>query len=259
MTGPVRKTHSADWPSPVEVLNETGGSDIILLCEHASNHIPAEFDALGLNDTDTKRHIAWDIGAAEVTRRLAAALDAPAFLSSYSRLLIDLNRPLNSASSIPLRSENTDIPGNADLTLEERARRAALIFTPFHDRVAAHILEREKAGRATRIVAMHSFTPVFFGKPRPWHAGILYDKSVAFGQSVIAGLRIDAALNVDGNVPYVISRDEDYAIPIHGQDRGHDAILIEVRQDLISAVVGIEEWAGRLTNALTAFSKDEKQ
>jgi predicted N-formylglutamate amidohydrolase len=259
MTEPLRKTHAPDWPPPVEIRNEAGTSDIVLLCEHASNHIPKEFNQLGLDGTDTKRHIAWDIGAAEVTRRLSAALHAPAFLSSYSRLLIDLNRPLDSESSIPARSESTDIPGNAGLTPEERARRAARIFTPFHDRVAAHVLQREEAGRPARIVAIHSFTPVFFGKARPWHAGILYDTSAAFAQAVIGGLRRDPSLNVEANVPYVISRDEDYAIPIHGQDRGHDAILIEIRQDLISSAEGIEEWVDRLTHALVVSPEGEKR
>lgn len=246
-----------DWPAPVEVLNETGASDIVLLCEHASRHMPAEFGHLGLEPVDRERHIAWDIGAAEVTRRLSVALDAPAFLGGYSRLLIDLNRPLDSGSSIPARSESTDIPGNIELSPQERARRAALIFHPFHDRVRDHIAAREAAGRPVRIVAMHSFTPVFFGTARPWHAGILYDRSQLFAEAVMAGLRTDPALTIGANVPYIISRDEDYAIPVHGQDRGHEAILIEVRQDLLSSVDGIEQWADRLAIALASSLQAE--
>jgi predicted N-formylglutamate amidohydrolase len=254
MTAPGCDPAAEDWPPAVEVLNEAGTSDIVLICEHASNHMPQEFADLGLASVDRKRHIAWDIGAADVARKLSAMLDAPAFLSGYSRLLIDLNRPLASASSIPMRSESTDIPGNRDLTNLERQRRAALMFTPFHQRVANHLTGRETTGRKTRIVAIHSFTPVFFGHTRPWHAGILFNKSTIFAESVITALRTDLSLNVDANVPYVISRGEDYAIPIHGEDRGHDAILIEIRQDLLLTPKGIDQWAGRLAEALLASS-----
>ncbi|HEY1146162.1 MAG TPA: N-formylglutamate amidohydrolase, partial [Allosphingosinicella sp.] len=119
-----------EWPAPVERINEEGDCPIILVCEHASNHIPAEYDGLGLAPSDLTRHIAWDIGAAAVARRLSALLGAPAFLGAYSRLLIDLNRPLDSATSIPVRSEATVIAGNHDLSPAERRRRQTMIFAP---------------------------------------------------------------------------------------------------------------------------------
>lgn len=241
----------AEWPAPVDVVNEHGRSDVVLLCEHASGHMPAEYADLGLTPADRFRHIVWDIGAAAVTRGLATRLDACAFLGNYSRLLIDLNRPLCSATSIPVRSEDTFVAGNSGLEESERERRVDRIFRPFHDRVATHLASREAIGRPTRIVAVHSFTPVFHGKRRPWHAGVLYDKSRAFGDAVIERLRDGSALNVDANVPYVISRDEDYTVPVHGEDRGHDAILIEVRQDLISSPAGVTEWIDRLATAIS--------
>ncbi|MER8556533.1 N-formylglutamate amidohydrolase [Mesorhizobium sp. M0976] len=242
------------WPPAVEAINETGRSDIVLICEHASNHIPAEYARLGLDSSHLQRHIAWDIGAAEVTRALSKLLDAPAFLSSYSRLLIDLNRPLGSSGSIPVLSEDTGIPGNVGLDLGERSRRAEIMFAPFHDRVAAHLDGRAKQGRPTRIATIHSFTPVYLGVGRPWHAGVLYDRAVDFGQAVLAGLR-GSGLNVAANEPYVISRDGDYAIPVHGDDRGIPAVLIEIRQDLLAGRSGIEEWAHRLAAALPAQTK----
>jgi len=239
-----------DWPAAVEALNEEGRSDIVLLCEHASNHMPAEYGRLGLDAPHLQRHIAWDIGAAEVTRRLSMRLDAPAFLSGYSRLLIDLNRPLESAASIPVHSEDTGIPGNVGLDTAERTRRAALMFAPFHERVAGHLDQRARQHRPTRIVTVHSFTPVFLNVARPWHAGVLYDRARDFGEAILAGLRADGTLNAGANVPYVISRDADYAVPIHGDDRGIPAVLIEIRQDLLSSLAGVEEWVDRLAAAL---------
>lgn len=241
-----------DWPPAVDVLNENGAADIVLICEHASPHMPSEYGDLGLPAAERDRHIAWDIGAEAVARKLSAQLDAACFLGTYSRLLIDLNRPTDSPTSIPVRSESTDIPGNQFLADAERQQRIEQMFTPFHDRVAAHLDERDRKGRPTRIVAVHSFTPVFLGKNRPWHVGILFGKARAFGEEVITRLRRDPSLAVGANVPYVIDRMEDYAVPIHGDDRGYPAILIEIRQDLIGGESGAEEWAGRLAQCLVA-------
>ncbi|KUL93547.1 N-formylglutamate amidohydrolase [Bosea sp. WAO] len=245
-----------DWPAAVEVLNEQGTSDIVLLCEHASNHIPAEYQRLGLAPRDLDRHIAWDIGAAELTRRLSAHLDAPAFLSGYSRLLIDLNRPLGTPGSIPVHSEDTEIPGNGGLDAAERARRAEVMFAPFHDSVSAHLDRRTATRRSTLIVTIHSFTPVFLGVSRPWHAGVLYDSAEVLARDILSRLSLDAVLVVAANEPYLISRDEDYAVPIHGDDRGIPAVLIEIRQDLLSNEAGIEEWAGRLAAALPTRERE---
>ena len=245
-----------DWPDAVEVLNEHGSSDIVLLCEHASNHIPVEYRRLGLDASHLQRHIAWDIGAAEVTRLLSARLDAAAFLSGYSRLLIDLNRPLGTSGSIPVLSEDTDIPGNVGIDAVERDRRAEVMFAPFHERVAAHLNRRVAAGRPTRIVTIHSFTPVFLGVARPWHAGVLHGHAADLAEAILSGLRTDATLNVAANVPYVISRDADYAVPVHGDDRGIPAVLVEIRQDLLANRSGIEEWANRLAAALPAHETE---
>lgn len=250
-------TAKKDWPAPVEALNEKGSSDIVLLCEHASNHVPAEYGGLGLEAHQLGRHIAWDIGAAGVTRALSARLDAPAFLSTYSRLLIDLNRPLDAPSSIPSRSEDTVIPGNEGLGPEERRRRADRMFRPYHDRVAAFLDERQRLRRSTRLVTIHSFTPVFLGVARPWHAGLLFDAAAGFAEEMIRNLSREDGLNVAPNEPYVISRDSDYAVPIHGDDRGIPAVLVEIRQDLISDAAGVAAWAERLAAAIPALCEEE--
>lgn len=241
---------SPDWPSPIQVLNENGRSDIVLICEHASNHIPAEYDRLGVTEADLQRHIAWDVGAAKVTEGLSRALDAPAFLSTYSRLLVDMNRPFGVPSSMPVRSEATDIPGNIALASQELARRRERIFEPFHAHIGAFLDARAAAGKPTRIVTIHSFTPIFLGVKRPWHAGILFERSDAFARQVIDGLAADRALLIGTNVPYVVDRGEDYAVPIHGTDRGNEAILVEIRHDLIAGDTGIEEWVRRLHDVL---------
>ena len=236
-----------EWPDPVEVLNPDGASDIVLLCEHASNHIPADYNGLGLTELDLERHIAWDPGAAEVTRALAERLDATAFLGGYSRLLIDLNRPLGAVSSIVTRSEATDIPGNADIAANEVMKRVERIFTPFQDTVTKHLDGR--AGRPTRLVAIHSFTPVYLGVARIWDGGVLFGEAEAFGRTLVEGLRARGH-TVDANVPYETNRAEDYGVPVHGDDRGIPAVLIEIRNDHIATPAGVTRWADDLAAVL---------
>ncbi|TPW28500.1 N-formylglutamate amidohydrolase [Martelella alba] len=239
-----------DWPVPVEIINAGGASEFVLICEHASRFIPAEFEGLGLPETELCRHIAWDIGAADVCRALAVALDAPAFLGTVSRLVLDLNRPKGAQSMMPERSEATGIPGNRDLSATEVDKRIERIFDPFHATIADCLDTRLKAGRKTRIVTIHSFTPVFLGVTRPWHAGVLYGAASGFGEALLAALGADESLVLGANVPYAIDRDSDYAVPVHGDDRGIDAALVELRQDLVAEPAGVALWAKRLEKAL---------
>lgn len=248
--GPLQHLEARVKRPPLEILNAGGRSPITLICEHASNYVPAEYARLGLESLDLQRHIAWDIGAAEVTRALSRLLDAPAFLATYSRLLIDLNRRCSSTASIPTRSEATDIPGNQRLTPAERERRKRAIFCGFHEPITAHLDERERLGHRNIIVTIHSFTPVFLGKARPWHAGILFDRAAAFGRAMIERLGREASLNVGANVPYAVSTDEDYTLLVHGDQRGYPAILVEIRNDQIADVANAQAWARRLAAAL---------
>ncbi|KAB0678470.1 N-formylglutamate amidohydrolase [Aureimonas leprariae] len=239
-------------PSPVEVANEGGRSEVVLVCEHAANRLPASYGGLGLPPADLARHIAYDIGAAALTRRLSTRLDAPAFFGTLSRLLVDLNRPFGVPSSMPVLSEATEIPGNRDLSEGERERRRRIVFEPFHATLADFLDRRDAAGRPTRLVAVHSFTPVFLGKARPWHAGILFEPPEAYGRAVLQALRAEGGLEVGENEPYRIDRTEDYAVPVHGTDRGYPAVLVEVRNDLLGTPAEVERWADRLARALTA-------
>jgi predicted N-formylglutamate amidohydrolase len=241
---------SHDGLPALEVVNEAGSSAVVLLCEHASNHVPAEYGRLGLPPEELRRHIAWDIGAAALARSLSARLDAPLFLGGCSRLVIDLNRPLWSTTSIPEVSESTAIPGNRTISASERERRAAAWFHPFHGRVAACLDRRAAEGRRTVVVGVHSFTPVFLGVRRPWHAGVLYVRASGLGRALVARLAAAGGLEVGDNEPYRIEVEHDYTVPVHGDARGIDAVLLEVRQDLLDAADAPEAWASRLAAAL---------
>ena len=237
---------------PVVLVNERGQGPIVLLCEHASRLLPAGYARLGLPTAEFDRHIAWDIGAAEVATRVACLLDAPLFLAGYSRLLIDLNRPPGGSSSIPAVSEATSIPGNIGLDAAEAQRRRELWFEPFHDAVAAHLNAR--IGQPTAVVGIHTFTPVYHTAVRPWHAGVLFSRAEEFGLALALAIEIRCAGLVGRNEPYRIEIDEDYTVPVHGDARGLAAALIEVRQDLVSNVFNIERWSRLLASALASVT-----
>lgn len=237
---------------PVIAVNPGGPSPYVLLCEHAARALPPGYGRLGLPAAAFDRHIAWDLGAAEVAVRLACLVDAPLFLAGYSRLLIDLNRPPGSATSIPEQSEATPIPGNLAIDAGERRRRLDRFFTPFHAAVAACLDGRRD--RPTAVIGVHSFTPVFEGVARPWPAGVLFGHAQEFGEALAEAIAETAPAPgpVGRNEPYQVCPEYDYTVPVHGDARGLPSALIEVRQDLITNVFGIERWSRALAGALTA-------
>ena len=239
-----------DEPAAFRVQREHGSSPFLLTCDHAGARVPRRLDSLGLSAMDLQRHIAWDIGAAEVATKLSARLDAFLILQTYSRLVIDCNRPPGSAQSIVPMSEATRIPGNESVSSAEILAREQEIFRPYHDRIRAELALRKAADRRTILVAMHSFTPSFHGRQRPWHAGLLYNRDRRLAEAVLRELRADPALVVGDNEPYAASDSTDYTIPVYGEQGGLLHVGIELRQDLLADAAGQDEWAERLAQAL---------
>jgi len=236
---------------PVRVENGAGSSDFLLVCEHAGPYIPRAFGDLGLSRDDLAKHIAYDIGALEVARNVSQRLDAVIVHQPYSRLLVDCNRPPFAPDSIPEKSEDVSIPGNQGLTVVAAADRRRLLFHPFHERLGAELTARDAAGRATYLVTIHSFTPVFHGNRRPWHIGIQYGRDSGFAGAVMDYLNGESALIVGDNVPYPVTDDSHYTIPFHAESRGYPHAMIEIRQDLVESSEGQIEWAERLAEVLT--------
>jgi len=212
--------------------------------------MPRALGRLGLAEAELERHIAVDIGIAGLGRRLADALDAVLIEQNYSRLVIDCNRPLGAAASIPEISEHTPIPGNVGLREVDKARRARAIFWPYHDRIAAELERRLQAGRPTILIALHSFTPVFKGAARRMQAAVLYHRDPRFARRLLVLLKQEKGLIVGDNEPYFVSDETDYTIPAHGEQRGLPHALVEIRQDLIADENGQRHWARVLARLL---------
>jgi predicted N-formylglutamate amidohydrolase len=240
----------ADEPDPVMTVRPDGASAVLIACDHAGRRLPRRLGTLGVAEPDLSRHIAWDIGAWGVSLKLSAALDACAIGQTYSRLAIDCNRQPSVASSIPEISESTPIPGNVGISATDRETRRVAIHKPYHDALEAMLAARRAAGRPTMLLAMHSFTPVYKGVARPWHAGVLFNRDDRIGRIMLDLLRAEPGLVVGENEPYAVSDETDYTVPVHAEPHHLPHLELEVRQDLIADAAGEAKWAALLTRLL---------
>ncbi|WP_119300662.1 N-formylglutamate amidohydrolase [Dongia deserti] len=245
-------------PAPVEVVNPDGRSVFVLTCEHAGRHVPSRLRDLGIAATEMDRHIAYDIGAEGLARKLSTILDAPLILQRFSRLVVDCNRPFDAPDCIPAVSDGTRVPVNENLTEHDRRQRFEAIHQPFHRAVTKLLDQRANAATLTILVSIHSFTPhLTNGAPRPWLVGALSNRDPRLAQRFIAIFQTThPGISCAHNEPYVVDDRTDYTIPVHGERRGLPHLLLEVRNDVIADYSGQERWsrliAGSLTTAATA-------
>lgn len=224
-------------------------SGAVLLCDHAANVLPQHYGTLGLPATELARHIAYDIGAEGVTRRLSKSLGAPAVMTRHSRLLIDCNRGEDDPTLIMRLSDGAIVPGNRVLSAEERTKRVGRYYRPYHEAIAGLIDAALEARVVPVLLSVHSFTPSWRGRPRPWHAAVLWDKDPRLALPLRDALRADPALVVGDNEPYS-GRLKGDCLWRHGTSRGLAHAIVEVRQDLIASDSGEREWAARLAAAM---------
>lgn len=236
---------------PFEYVAGDRTHGLLLVCDHARRDIPAIYESLGLPEVQLERHIAYDIGVRAVTWGLARALNVPAVLSTFSRLLIDPNRGADDPTLVMRLSDGALIPGNARIDSEEIEKRRQTYYEPYHRRVNAELqaIEGLREGRAATIFSIHSFTPIWRGIRRPWQAAVLWDSDPRFAKPLIDALCRDTSLTVGDNEPYDGALLNDCMFR-HGTSKGRAHALLELRQDLISHQRGIDEWVARLAPIL---------
>ena len=234
-----------------EVIPGRRDAGLLLLCDHAVNAIPGAYGTLGLPPDQLDRHIAYDIGAAAVTRQVARMLGVPAIFTRFSRLLIDVNRGLDDPTLIMRISDGAVVPGNRHIDPAERELRVRRYYEPYHMRVDGLIEQCVAAGVPPALLSIHSFTDKWKGVPRPWHAAILWDRDYRLAVPLLEALRADNGILVGENEPYdgKLAGDSMWQ---HGTRRGLAHTIIEVRQDLIGTVDGQQHWAERIAAAVQA-------
>ncbi|MDF0498437.1 N-formylglutamate amidohydrolase [Bradyrhizobium yuanmingense] len=248
--------------APVELVNADGRADFVFVCEHAGAAIPQRLGNLGLPAAELVRHIAFDIGAEAVARRLSARLDAQLLIQRYSRLVVDCNRPFSAPDCIPEVSDGTVVPANLRLSDYQRCQRYNEIHEPFHREVANLLDRRAETGSPTVLVAVHSFTGRLRGGPiRPWQLGVLSNRDPSFAESFFAAFQRRNPTTISArNEPYGVDDEGDYTIPVHGEARGLSHLLLEIRNDLIGNADGQRIWSSLIVEALIeAREKESRQ
>lgn len=236
-----------------ELLNPEGHTPMLLVCDHASHYIPPRYADLGLApELLAGNHIASDIGAAAVTRRLAERFDCPAVLAGFSRLLIDPNRQPGDPTSIPPVSDGIDIPGNREIDDIEADLRLETFFWPYHHAITHALAQLWRHGPAPALISIHSFTPVFSGLHRPWQIGVMWNHDPRVARPLIRWLNErHPELCVGDNEPYS-GRDTGFTVDHHAGAAGLPHVAVEIRQDLITDSAGQADWAALLGEALEA-------
>ena len=240
--------------APVEQVDGALDAGVVVICDHASNRLPVEYGDLGLNRQSLDRHIAYDIGAAWLTRRLAHLLGAPAILSTFSRLLIDPNRGADDPTLVMRLSDGAIVPANARVGAVEIERRRLRYWAPYRNAVAQTVDAMSATGRPPAVVAIHSFTPIWRAAARPWKVGVLWDLDPRLAAPLLKALAAESDLSpahemVGDNEPYDGALEGDTIDDI-ATARGLANALIEVRQDLIATQPEAEAWAERLARLL---------
>lgn len=234
----------AKGESVFEWVNAGGKSPIVLVCEHASNHIPPALNQLGLKPEDLQRHIAFDPGAAPVARLLAKFLDAPLILQKVSRLVYDCNRPPEAPGAMPELSEVFEIPGNKGLSPEARLARTQQVYRPFHHALEVLLDERAAAHRPTAMVSIHSFTRTYKGKKRDVDVGLLFDRDPWLANALVKSF---PGVNTQLNEPYGPKDGVLHLLNLHAAPRGLHHLMIEICNDLLETERQQQQWAQRLS------------
>jgi predicted N-formylglutamate amidohydrolase len=240
---------------PVSLINSDGRSPILLMCEHASPALPAKYAGLGLAEDVFNQHVAFDIGARDMTLEMVERLDAPAVVANFSRLLIDPNREPDQPGFIPEASDGIAIPGNVGLDREEVGHRMRTYHEVFHDTVALQLLKMRRSGVTPIVVGVHSFTPIMQGAGRPWEVGLLWNRDPRLAVRLLAWLRRDPQLTVGDNEPYS-GRVLGHSMDEHGGRNGFANVVLEVRQDLIGNPEQAQKWGKLASEALQEVTQD---
>ena len=237
---------SSNFFRPFDLVEGDRAKGLVLVADHAGRALPDDYGDLGLPAAEFDRHIAYDIGIAPLTRRLAELTGAPAVMASFSRLLIDPNRGEDDPTLIRQLYDGTVIAANYPMAADERQRRLDGFYRPYHEAVGGLVASVHRAtGAAPFILSLHSFTPRMGALPRPWHAGVLWDSDPRAAVPLIEMLAREPGLVVGDNEPYdgALKGDTMYR---HAIVNGFAHALVEVRQDLIADAAGVEQWAVRL-------------
>ena len=238
---------------PYFIYNKNEDSKIILLCDHASKVIPRKYKNLGLSQKNINKHIGCDIGALKLAKIISKKINSTLIYSGYSRLLIDCNRALKEKDAFIKKSEDIIIPGNLKINRAEKILRAKKYYFPYHNQIKKIFEKKIRKEIVPIFVSIHSFTPIYLNKSRPWHIGLLYLKDKRLTLLFENEIKKNKKLKLGINQPYKMSLKGDFTLPFFAETIGLPYVLIEVRQDLLIKNKSINYWSNFISKILKKY------
>ncbi|MCH7880586.1 MAG: N-formylglutamate amidohydrolase [Proteobacteria bacterium] len=233
---------------PVSLLNDTGRAQLLLVCEHASNFIPARFENLQLSADVLHSHVALDIGAHDLAQTISRLLDAPLISTTVSRLVYDCNRPFGAGGAIPEKSELFPIPGNQNLSDFDLRDRFEKYYLPFEAAISGRLAA---FAAPPLLVTIHSFTPVYHGETRDVDIGIVCDRDCRLADQMVRLAQDQTRLCVEANRPYGPEDGVTHTLGLHGNNNGLLNAMIEVKNDLLGTVEMCREVTSTLATLIS--------
>lgn len=247
---PQSSTKTAKTVFAPVILRADAASDVLLVCEHASNHFPEAWGDLGLRAEQKVSHAAWDPGALAVATGLSERLDATLIHATVSRLIYDVNRAPDMPGAMPAKSEVHEIPGNVGISRDERLARTQAVYLPWANALHNLVAERIALGRRPVIVTLHSFTPVYFGQPRAVEFGVIHDADPQLSIAILNAAKSVTNLNAALNAPYSAADDVTHSLRLHATPYGLPNAMLEIRNDLIATAADQAFMADQLAQVI---------
>lgn len=142
--------------------------DVIITCEHASCAVAPAYKSLFRGQGEVLRsHRGYDPYSIEMATALATRLNCKLFQGTTTRLLVEINRSIGHPN---LFSEFTQ-----SLSEAEQTELLNEYYFPYRAAVESEVRSRIRKRRTVLHLGIHTFTPVFDGKPRATDVGLLYD------------------------------------------------------------------------------------
>lgn len=237
---------------PFVLLRARARGPVVLLCEHAFRRLPPGVRAAPADRAPLADHWGWDPGAWALTRELSRRLDAPAIGGRWSRLWLDLNRHVADPTLVLREAGGVELSFNRDLDAAEIRHRVDTVHAPYHEAADRLVRAARLDGRRPLVLAVHSFTPVWDGRPRAFELGVLFDRHERAARALMRGLAAGGA-RVRANRPYSGRHGMMYAADRHGEHHRLVNLELEINQGLFREPGAAARWGATVADALAAI------
>jgi len=183
---------------------------------------------------------------------MAKTLGASGIMSEYSRLLIDINRPVDHPNLVIGNSRGKEIPGNQDISPEERQNRIKKFYEPYHAALQGELKKLQDKHGKIFYICMHTFNNILNGEERKVDIGLLYrySKDEAFNHTIkkLLGERTD--YRVEFNQPYSAANSAGHTMNTYGKGDKYRCVEFEINDKHLKDPESVKEMGELLSSVM---------